>query len=269
MLVHAHGFALSRGIADHVHVELDVRGGLPAFAVVGLGAAAARDARERVHAAVLNSGFALPRKRVTANLAPPVSARGAPAFDLVLACCVLAAQDELDAARLARIGLFAELGLGGDLRSCQGVTAAAEAAGEAGLGGLIVARRDLAEARESRALPVAGLSSLRVVAELLRAPRNGPRRRRGGASAVDGSAGTPSGKSPRTGAPNANASRRETQRTSRVDAPAVARKPSARAPVRASPPTATGRAPDTATAVSARPWSAAASGPSTNGARGQ
>ncbi|HEY1778292.1 MAG TPA: magnesium chelatase domain-containing protein [Solirubrobacteraceae bacterium] len=177
MLVHGHGFALSRGVADHVRVELDVRGGLPAFSVIGLGGGAARDARERVHAALLNSGYALPRKRVTANLAPGVSARGAPAFDLVLACCVLASQDELDAGRLARVGLFAELGLGGDLRACEGVSAAAEAAGEVGLGGLIVARGDLAEARATRALPVVALSGLRAVVALLKQPPNANGRR--------------------------------------------------------------------------------------------
>jgi len=169
MLVHAHGVAVARGVAEHVDVELDVRGGLPAFSVIGLGGGAARDARERVHAAVLNSGFAFPRKRMTANLAPGASARSAPSFDLVLACCVLAAQAELDAARLARIGLFAQLGLGGDLRTCDGVAAAALAAEQARLAGLIVARGDLREARAAGALPIAGLSSLRVVAALLAA----------------------------------------------------------------------------------------------------
>jgi magnesium chelatase family protein len=167
VLVHAHGFAVSRGTAEHVHVELDVRGGLPAFSVIGLGAGAARDARERVHAAVLNSGFAVPRKRVTANLGNAVRVRGAPAFDLVLACCVLAAQDEIEASRLAGIGLFAELGLGGELRPCDGVAAVAQVAGQVGLAGLIVARQDVREARAAGALPVAGLSSLGVVAELL------------------------------------------------------------------------------------------------------
>ena len=177
MLVHAHGFAVSRGTAEHVHVELDVRGGLPAFSVIGLGAGAARDARERVQAAVLNSGYAVPRKRVTANLARAATARGAPAFDLVLACCVLAAQGEIDASRLVRIGLFAELGLGGDLRPCDGVGAVADVAGEAGLDGLIVARQNLREAHAVGAVGVAGLSSLRVVAELLK-PRPGGKRRR-------------------------------------------------------------------------------------------
>lgn len=179
MLVRAHGFAVNRGLADHVNVELDVRGGLPAFSVIGLGGGAARDARERVHAAVLNSGFAFPRKRVTANLAPPAGARGAAAFDLALACCVLASQGELEAERLARIGLFAQLGLGGDLRACEGVAAAAEAAGEARLDGLVVARADMREAREVAAVPIAGISSLRVVVELLKQPRDAARSRRG------------------------------------------------------------------------------------------
>ena len=58
MLVHAHGFAINRGLAGHVIVELDMRGGLPAFSVIGLASGSARDARERVQAAVLNSGLA-------------------------------------------------------------------------------------------------------------------------------------------------------------------------------------------------------------------
>jgi magnesium chelatase family protein len=167
MLVHAHGFAVNRGIAEHVHVELDTRSGLPAFSVIGLAGGAARDARERVQAAVLNSGFGFPRKRVTVNLAPAAARRSGLAFDLALACCVLAAQEQIDPRRLARLGLFAELGLGGDLRSCESADAAAEAADRAGLAGLIVARGDLRHARAAGRLPVAGLGSLREVAAFL------------------------------------------------------------------------------------------------------
>jgi magnesium chelatase family protein len=167
MLVHAHGFAINRGIAEHVHVELDTRGGLPAFSVIGLGGGAARDARERIHAALLNSGFGFPRKRVTVNLAPAAARRGGPEFDLALACCVLAAQEQIDADRLARIGVFAELGLGGDLRPCESADAAARAADLAGLAGLIVAAGDLRHARGAGRLPVAGLGDLREVAGLL------------------------------------------------------------------------------------------------------
>ena len=57
-------------MAEHVIVELDVRAGLPAFSVIGMAVGAARDARERVQAAVLNSGLAVPRKRVTIPPAP-------------------------------------------------------------------------------------------------------------------------------------------------------------------------------------------------------
>jgi magnesium chelatase family protein len=179
MLVHAHGFAINRGLAAHVHVELDTRSGLPGFSVIGLGGGAARDARERVQAAVLNSGFAFPRRRLTANLAPSAPPSSGPGFDLVLACCVLAVQEQIEATRLARIGLFAELGLGGDLRPCPAAAAAAEAAQRAGLVGLVVARANLAAAREAVALPVAGLGSLGEVAALLATPpRTRPRRER-------------------------------------------------------------------------------------------
>jgi len=182
MLVRAHSFEVHHGIAEHVHVELDVRAGLPSFAVIGLAGGAARDARERVRAAVHNSGFAFPRKRVTVNLAPASARRTGAAFDLAIACCVLAAQDELDAVRLARIGLFAELGLGGGLRTCLAVGIAAEAADDAGLAGLIVAAGDLREARRCARLPIAGMRDLRQVATLLHpeAPRGagtGSRRR--------------------------------------------------------------------------------------------
>jgi magnesium chelatase family protein len=179
MLVQAHGFAVDRGVASHVHVELDTRGGLPGFSVIGLTASEARDARERVQAAVLNSGFMFPRRRLTANLAPAAPPKCGPAFDLVLACCILAVQEEIDASRLRRVGLFAALGLGGDLRPCPCAGAVAEVAGQAGLAGLVVARADIGEARAGGIRSAAGLRSLREVAALLAGPsgQGGPSRR--------------------------------------------------------------------------------------------
>ncbi|HEX3874105.1 MAG TPA: magnesium chelatase domain-containing protein, partial [Solirubrobacteraceae bacterium] len=70
MLARAHSFAIEGLEARRVCVELDIRSGLPAFNIVGLPGTAVREARERVRAAVLNSEFAFPRQRVTANLAP-------------------------------------------------------------------------------------------------------------------------------------------------------------------------------------------------------
>lgn len=170
MLALAHGFAIQYGIAEHVQVELDLRGGLPAFSVIGLAAASARDARERVQAAVVNSGLTFPRQRVTVNLAPASQRRAGAQFDLAIACSVLAAQGEINAERLTRVGLYAELGLGGQLRPCPFVAVAAEAAAQAGLRGLIVASEDLAEAREFASVQVLGRDALHEVAELLAGP---------------------------------------------------------------------------------------------------
>jgi magnesium chelatase family protein len=169
VLVRAHGFAIDRGAAGHVDVELDVRAGLPGLALVGLAGGSGRDVRERVQAAVLNSGFSFPRRRLTVNLAP-ATRRGGSEVDLVVACCLLAASGVIDPRRLGGIGLCAELGLGGGLRACAALPAAAEAADAAGLGGLIVARADLPAARAGAAVAVVGLRTLCEVVDLLGAP---------------------------------------------------------------------------------------------------
>jgi magnesium chelatase family protein len=194
VLVHAHGFTLDRGTAQHVHVELDARGGLPTFSVIGIAGAAARDIRERVQAAILNSGFAFPRRRLTANLTPPVGSHGAPTLDLALACCVLAAQEDLDAQRLMRVGLLAKLGLGGDLRPGGFGAAAADAAASAGLAALVVAPGDLVDAQATSALTVLGRSGLREVSSLLATPtplRHPPMAQRGHPKPAGGAANGP------------------------------------------------------------------------------
>src|SRR5437870_4760057 len=78
-------FALEGVDSVEVTVEVDLRRGLPAFTVVGLPDAAVREARERVRAALLNSGLEFPAKRVTANLAPAHLRKAGASFDLALA----------------------------------------------------------------------------------------------------------------------------------------------------------------------------------------
>jgi magnesium chelatase family protein len=166
VLARAHAFAIDRGTVGHVEVEVDLRAGLPALAVIGMPNGAARGVRERVQAAILNSGFAFPRRRVTVNVAPATRSAGSE-LDLAVACCVLAASGEFDSRRLARIGFCAELSLGGDLRPCSGASAAAQCAAQAGLGGLMVARPDLEGARLADGALVLGLRTLREVISLL------------------------------------------------------------------------------------------------------
>jgi magnesium chelatase family protein len=177
VLARAHSFAIDGLVARRVCVELDIRTGLPAFTVVGLPGTAVREARERVRAAVLNSEFAFPRQRVTANLAPAHLEKTGPGFDLALACALLAASGQVEPTRLERIALFAELSLGGELRPCRGVLVAAEAAERAGFRGLVVARANAAEAGQVGGLPVAGLANLGEVAELLEGRRSARSRR--------------------------------------------------------------------------------------------
>src|SRR5918997_2094038 len=95
VLAVARTYALLGVEAREVRVEADVRNGLPGFALVGLPDAAVREARERVRAALVNSGFEFPQKRITANLAPADLRKGGPGFDLALAAALLAATEQL------------------------------------------------------------------------------------------------------------------------------------------------------------------------------
>lgn len=133
MLARAHTFTIEGLQTRHVIVEVDIRAGLPAFAIVGLADAAVREARERVRTAILNSGYEFPARRITANLAPADVPKAGPALDLALACAILAASGQLPRERLDGHVLFGELGLDGEVRACRGTLAAAQATRRAGL----------------------------------------------------------------------------------------------------------------------------------------
>src|ERR1700722_7148399 len=82
--------------AYDVTVEVDVAAGLPAWTIVGLASSAVKEARERVTAAITNSGFALPSRRVTVNLSPADVRKEGTAFDLPIALGLLAATGQLE-----------------------------------------------------------------------------------------------------------------------------------------------------------------------------
>jgi magnesium chelatase family protein len=153
MLARARTFTIEGLHARAVSVEVDIRPGLPAFAIVGLADAAVREARDRVHAAVLNSGFEFPARRITANLAPGDVPKVGPGFDLALACGVLAASGQIPSERLDTHALFGELSLDGEVRASHGTLAVAEATRKAGLDMLV-----LGPARAHEATLVDGLS---------------------------------------------------------------------------------------------------------------
>ena len=168
VLAHVTTFTIAGLDPRRVTVEVDLRAGLPTFTIVGLGDRAVREARERVHAAILNSGFEFPARRITVNLAPAYLRKAGPGFDLAIAAAVLAASGQLPAEALERFAVFGELSLGGDLRPCRGVLAVAEGTVRAGLEGLVVPRERAAEAALVDGLDVVGASTLAEVAEVLR-----------------------------------------------------------------------------------------------------
>jgi len=95
MLARVTTFAIDGVEPRQVCVEVDIRPGLPAFTIVGLGDAAVRESRERIRSAVLNSGFEFPQRRITANLAPASLRKAGPGFDVAMALAVLAASGQL------------------------------------------------------------------------------------------------------------------------------------------------------------------------------
>ena len=104
-----------------VRVEVNLASGLPAFTVVGLPRGAVRESRERVATALRNSGFALPNRRITVNLAPGDLRKEGTGFDLPVAMGLLAASGVLDTGALDGVTFLGELGLDGALRPVPGV----------------------------------------------------------------------------------------------------------------------------------------------------
>jgi len=137
-----------------VRVEADISSGLPRFTIVGLPDAAISEARERVRAALKNSGFSFPRTRVTINLAPASIKKQGPMYDLAIALALLRASDTLNRPEsLDNIFVIGELALDGVVRPVRGALLAATLAKEAGAKGLI-----LPHASAHEASVVAGLS---------------------------------------------------------------------------------------------------------------
>ena len=167
MLASVATMAIEGIAAREVTVEVDLRQGLPAFTLVGLPDAAVREARERVRAALLNSGLEFPLKRLTANLAPADHRKAGPGFDLALAVGVLAASDQVPRDALASYAVCGELSLGGRLRPVHGAIAMAFGAREAGYRRLLVPVENAPEAAVVPGIEVLGVPSLERIVEVL------------------------------------------------------------------------------------------------------
>ncbi|OPX86706.1 MAG: Competence protein ComM [Pelotomaculum sp. PtaB.Bin104] len=129
-----------------VNVEVDVSRGLPSFDLVGLPDASVREAKDRVRAAIKNSGFEFPVKRITVNLAPADIKKEGPVYDLPIAIGILAATGQVDPVSCSKFVYLGELSLNGSLRPVSGLLPNVLAAREAGLEDVIVPADNAGEA---------------------------------------------------------------------------------------------------------------------------
>ena len=155
-----------------VQVEVDIRRGIPGVDLVGLAAGAVRESRERVRAAVRNSGFDFPQDRVLINLAPADLPKEGSAYDLPIALAVLGAAGSLPDPGEAFLAL-GELRLDGSVRPVRGVLPAVAAARGAGIGRYFVPAENAPEARALGAGAVYPMARLDEAVALLALARSG------------------------------------------------------------------------------------------------
>lgn len=151
-----------------VDVEVDIAQGLPQFATVGLPDGAVKESKDRVKAALKNSGYDFPAKRITANLAPADLKKEGSAFDLPISIGILAATGVIEGERTSRYILLGELSLDGSLKPVRGALPVAVAGRQAGLSGLILPRENADEAAVVEGIDVLPASTLAEVVQFLR-----------------------------------------------------------------------------------------------------
>lgn len=153
--------------AYSVKVEVDISSGLPSFSTVGLPDTAIRESKDRVLAAIKNSGYEFSMKRITVNLAPAAVKKEGAAFDLPIALGILAATGQLSQERLKRYIVLGELSLDGSVRKVKGVLPIALAAREANVDGLILPEGNRKEAAVVEGIDVFPIRNLKETVDFL------------------------------------------------------------------------------------------------------
>ncbi len=149
-----------------VEVEVDISPGLPAFAVVGLPDTAVQEARERVRAAIRNSGCEFPMRRITVNLAPADLKKEGPSYDLPMAVGILLSSGQVQVGGDGMLFL-GELSLDGSVRHTQGILPMVALAREKGIANVMVPAPDAAEAALVEGLNIVPVHTLQeLVAHL-------------------------------------------------------------------------------------------------------
>ena len=150
-----------------VTVEADISLGLKSFCVVGLPDASVKESRDRIRAAIKNSGFKFPRGKITVNLAPADVRKQGPVYDLPIALSMLVAMGEIQRSAIEHAVFIGELALDGTVRPVTGALTTAIMAKSISKCELFVPQENTAEASAIHGLHVYGVQSLREVLEHL------------------------------------------------------------------------------------------------------
>lgn len=150
-----------------VEVQADLEPGVAAFTLVGLPDKSLSESRDRVRAAIVNSGADWPQKKLTVGLSPASVPKAGSGFDLAIASAVLGASERIDPRTLSDIVMIGELGLDGRVRPVRGVLPAVLAAAEAGYEQVVVPECSAAEASLVPGVSVLGVRSLRQLIAVL------------------------------------------------------------------------------------------------------
>lgn len=165
MLAKLYGCSIQGIEAFLVQVEVDIALGLPAFEIVGLPDKSVRESKERVRAALKNSGFDFPNRRITINLAPADLKKEGPGFDLPIAIGILVATGQISQSYFSDYIVVGELSLDGRVKAVCGVLAMTLKAKEKGKEGLILAEKNSLEASLVEGVKVIPLRNLAQLKE--------------------------------------------------------------------------------------------------------
>lgn len=161
-------FAISGVEAYLVDVEVKTINGQPMISIVGLGDTAVKEARERVEAAINDSRYVFPQKKVVINLAPSDLKKSGSHFDLAIAIGLLMETGQLVLQKEERFGIIGELSLNASLRACSGILPMVTAARASGVKNIIVPMDNLKEAILVKDVNIFGFESLMDVVEFLK-----------------------------------------------------------------------------------------------------
>lgn len=163
-----------------VRVEADSAAGTPHFVIIGLPDRALGEARERVRAAIVNSGFAYPAGKLLVNLAPADVRKGGPAFDLAIALALIGIDEQLDRRALQQFIALGELALDGKLRPVSGILPMVLGARQAGFTKLVVPAHNADEAALVGGIELYAIDSLHAAVAVIGGNGAKWRRRAGG-----------------------------------------------------------------------------------------